>query len=132
MAEAIRTATDAPFGETLAAWVRRTPGAIGAVLSDEDGNAVDFAHLPDRVSELDIQIFGAQLCFATRTYSRWSLRNGMGPRPLLLVECTRRIVLCQMPADGFFASGLLERPAGLGHALAAWHVAVEAMRRLLE
>ncbi len=132
MAEpAVETAANTPFGHVLAAWVRATPGARGAVLVDRCGDAVDYARVPERISDLDLQIFGAQLTFATGIFERWSVRRGFGERAVVLVECTGGAVLATAPAPGYFAVGVLGRRAGLGRGLCAWQEAVGALHGLL-
>jgi len=127
----LHTGAGSSFGAVLAAWVAGTPGARGAVLCDDAGDAVDYAHDPTAVSALDIQLVGAQLSFATTVVTRWARRAGLGRDPVTLLECRAAIVVTSAPATGFFAAGLLGRPANLGRCLRNWDGAMAKVRALL-
>ncbi|MEZ4383419.1 MAG: hypothetical protein R3A79_18965 [Nannocystaceae bacterium] len=49
------------FGELLAEYLAAVQDCRGAVLTDEDGHPIDYARRRDAISELDLQIVGAQI-----------------------------------------------------------------------
>lgn len=49
------------FGELLADYLSAVDDCRGAVITDEDGHPIDYARRKDAISQLDIQIVGAQI-----------------------------------------------------------------------
>lgn len=72
------------FGVALADYLAAEPAARGGVLSDGEGDAVDFAYARDRLAELDAQILGAQLEHAARGMTAWAAARGLGRCEILL------------------------------------------------
>ena len=101
------------FGRMLAQLVRRVPGALGAVLSDDLGDAVDFAYRPNGLSEVDIQLCGAQIGQFIERLARgsWAREH---PIEHVLVECDRGSLLFGRVTPGYIVSLRLDRSANLG------------------
>lgn len=72
------------FGEVLADLVESTPGAWGAVLSDGRGEAIDYAYRASEISELDVQIAGAQVGQAMRKLQTTADQFSLGTADVLL------------------------------------------------
>ena len=67
------------FGRVLVDLVAAVPGALGAVFSDCEGYAVDYAVEPSQLGGLDMQIAGAQLgLLLSRTHDS-TARHLLGP-----------------------------------------------------
>jgi hypothetical protein len=96
------------FGEVLAAYVAREPAARGAILTDAEGDPVDFAHRPAEVSALDLQIVGAQVEQTTLRAQAWCSFRGLG-RCEILIEASHGLVLSASPGAGCVLSSL-QRP----------------------
>ena len=65
------------FGEVLWRLVRFTPGARGAVLVDDMGDPIDYAHWPGRISALDVQIQGAQFSLVQERMTQTAGTHGL-------------------------------------------------------
>lgn len=93
------------FGVALAHFVRAEPSARGAILTDDDGDPVDYAHRHGAVSPLDLQIVGAQVEQATARTSAWCLHHGLGACEIL-IEASHGLLLSAMPGHGCVLSSL--------------------------
>jgi predicted regulator of Ras-like GTPase activity (Roadblock/LC7/MglB family) len=116
------------FGAVLEPMVEMTPGAVAAVLSDDQGDAIDFAHDPAEISEIDVQLLGAQIgqtVFAMeKIYRRHQLVE-----PSMLVESAQHGLLACSLREQYILALLLERQSNVGAAFAAFD---HARRRLGE
>lgn len=97
------------FGEALAAHVGETPTIRGAILTDAEGDPIDFAHRPAEVSALDLQIVGAQVEQTTLRAQAWCSYRGLG-RCEILIEASHGLLLSASPGGGCVLSSL-QRPA---------------------
>ena len=97
------------FGEALAAHVSTRPDVRGAILTDAEGDPIDFAHRPGEVSALDLQLVGAQVEQSTLRAQAWCSHLGLG-RCEILIEASHGILLAASPGSGSVLSTLL-RPA---------------------
>lgn len=86
------------FGRTLAGFLAREPTAHGGVLSDCEGDAVDYAFDPARTSELEVQILGAQVELAAWRVSAWTAARRLGGCEILIEASHGR--LCCAFVDG--------------------------------
>jgi len=102
------------FGTALAEFVRAELSAHGAILSDDDGDPIDFAHRLGAVTPLDLQIAGAQVEQAATRMSAWCARQGLG-RCEILIEASHGLLLSAMPGHGYVLASLHSSP-GLGAA----------------
>lgn len=93
------------FGVALAEFVRAELSAHGAILSDDEGDPIDFAHRHGAVTPLDLQIAGAQVEQAATRISAWCVRQGLG-RCEILVEASHGLVLSAMPGHGCVLTSL--------------------------
>lgn len=60
-------------------------GARGAVLVDDDGYAIDYVYDPDRMTELDIQLIGAQVGQSVHRMQTSAAKLDLGT-PVALLE----------------------------------------------
>jgi hypothetical protein len=121
-------ATD--FGNALADLVISVPGAIAAVLCDQTGESIDFAHDPRAIAELDVQIAGAQVIQTVMRVDQGARRLGLGDVDVL-VEAPHGALLA-MPLQRDYALVLLLEPhANVARALAAFPAARERITALL-
>lgn len=58
------------FGTILSALIRNVPGAVGAVLCDEEGDAIDFIYRANRLDRIDIQLSGSQIVQVANSMDR--------------------------------------------------------------
>lgn len=84
------------FGAALAAFVAADPAARGAILTDKEGDPIDFAHRSRVLSALDMQIAGAQVEQATARAQAWCERQGLG-RCEILIEASHGLLLSAAP-----------------------------------
>lgn len=115
----IRSALDTEFGAVLAPMVSGVHGAIAAVLSDDDGDPIDYAHVPGRISPLDVALVGAQfglpLLRLHHTAESRRLRE-----PALVLEARRNALLAGIVAGEYVLAFMLARPANLAQAMSAF------------
>ena len=102
------------FGVALAEFVQTELSAHGAILSDDEGDPIDFAHRHGAVTPLDLQIAGAQVEQAATRMSAWCARQGLG-RCEILIEASHGLLLSAMPGHGCVLTSL-HSPADLGAA----------------
>lgn len=94
------------FGEALAAYVSARPDIRGAILTDAEGDPIDFAHRPHEVSALDLQLVGAQVEQTTLRAQAWCSHLGLG-RCEILIEASHGLLLATSPGSGSVLSTLL-------------------------
>jgi hypothetical protein len=118
------------FGAVLEPMVEMTPGAVAAVLSDDQGDAIDFAHDPAEISEIDVQLLGAQIgqtVFAMeKIYRRHQLVE-----PSMLVESAQHGLLTCSLRGQYILALLLERQSNVGAAFAAFDHARKRLGEML-
>ncbi len=118
------------FGEALQAMVERTPGAYAGVVSDGEGDAIDYAHDPERIDGLEVQLLGAQLGLPLGRLHHTADTHGIDD-PLLLIETQTHNLVASPVGEGFVVAMLLERQANLGLALSAFATGRATLRGLL-
>lgn len=120
------------FGAVMAELIMRVPGAYGAVLSDRDGYAIDFAHDPEAIEELEMQIVGAQCGLALLATAASAQHRRLG-RCEVMFEATRGSVLGTLvdEVDGLVLVMLLRARAHLGLALRSFEAARVELAALL-
>ena len=118
------------FGQALQTMVRGTPGAMAAVLSDNVGDAIDFVHDAEELSELDVQLLaaqvGQQLIKLEATYRRHRLRSAS-----LLLESSACGLMAGVVGDEYVLAMLLERRANVARAFSTFEQGRTALRELL-
>lgn len=124
-ASALRT----EFGRALEP-LMAVPGALGAVLSDDRGYAIDFVRDDDRISEIDLQIVGAQLGQPLQRLHA-SIRKGGWQSPIVVIETQQRAVLAGPLWEGFALAFLLQTPANVAMALRRFGVGRDRISALL-
>jgi hypothetical protein len=128
--DAVRPGFATEFGNALAELVLSVPGAIGAVLCDQFGESIDFAHDPRAIAEIDVQIAGAQVIQTVMRVDEGARRHGLGEIDML-VEALHGALLA-MPLQREYALVLLLEPhANVARALAAFPSARERITALL-
>lgn len=126
----VRSRLDTEFGSTLRTMVLRTPGAFAGVVSDEEGDAIDYAHDPDRIDGLEVQLLGAQLGLPLFRLQDTATARGIED-PLLMIETDRHSLVASAVNASFVVVMLLERHANLGLALSAFSRGRDTLRDLL-
>jgi hypothetical protein len=114
------------FGAVLEPMVDMTPGAVAAVLSDDQGDAIDFAHDPAEISEIDVQLLGAQIGQTVLAMEPIYRRHQL-VGPSMLVESAQHGLLACSLRGHYILALLLERKSNVGAAFAAFD---HARRRL--
>ena len=84
------------FGQALGLFLAGRSNVRGAILTDNRGDPIDFAHRPAKVSALDIQIAGAQVETTASRVQAWCTRHGLGACEIL-VESSHGLLLCGEP-----------------------------------
>lgn len=97
------------FGRALAGYLAAEPAARGAVLSDGEGDAIDFAYDPSRTGELEVQILGAQLDRAATRVAAWCAAKGRGTCEILIEASHGR--LCCAHVDAAYVLAVLFDPS---------------------
>ena len=97
------------FGAALAEFVGAELSAHGAILSDAEGDPIDFAHRHGAVTPLDLQIAGAQVEQSATRMAAWCVRQGLG-RCEILIEASHGLLLSAAPGDGCVLTSLHAAP----------------------
>lgn len=107
-----------------------TEGALAAVLSDEEGDAIDFAHDASAVDELDVQLLAAQtgqsILRLEAFYQAQRLDGGA-----LLLETQNQCLVASAVAHSYVLALLLARQANVARALSMFEHGRVAIARLL-
>lgn len=122
----VRSRLGTEFGRVLGPLVDQTPGAVAAVLSDEEGDAIDFAHQPGEIDEIDVQLLGAQIGHAVLNMQTTARRHRLGS-PSILVDARGGRFVAAAVADTYILALLLSRRANVGRALESF----ERVRRVI-
>ncbi len=88
------------FGMALAELLQRNPQFLGAVLCDIEGDPIDFARRPTKISSLDIQIVGAQLQLSLNKLTGPAKRHGFG-NWIAVIEASHGTVVGQVLCGEF-------------------------------
>lgn len=118
------------FGQALETMVLRTPGAYAGVVSDEEGDAIDYAHDPERIDGLEVQLLGAQIGLPLFRLHRTANAQGFDDA-LLMIETRTHNLVASPVGQAFAVAMLLDRRANLGRALKAFADGRDALRALL-
>lgn len=117
------------FGRVLEG-LADVPGAAGAVLSDDRGYTIDYVRRSEGLTDLDVQLLGAQI---GQTLER--LHTGLFARdfgaPVLVLESRRRALLAASLVGTYVMALLVVRPANIALALRRFEDCREDMTRLL-
>lgn len=118
------------FGETMAAMMEKTPGAIGAVLADGRGEPIDFAHDTGQINALEIQIVGAQLGQSIARLRRTALVFGLG-HPTVLLNATAGNLLTTPVHAEYLLTVVLARSANIARAMQGFRRLSDELREML-
>lgn len=119
------------FGEALAELVESTPGAWGAVLSDEFGEAIDFAYRESEISELDLQIAGAQVGQAMARLQRTATVLGLGHADVILQGSRATLCTSQLFSQ-YLVTLLLGHDCNIARATRSFRQLSSRLREMLE
>ncbi|MFZ6182953.1 hypothetical protein [Nannocystis pusilla] len=97
------------FGRVLADYITRETAVRGAVLSDDQGDAVDLAFDEARTTALEVQILGAQLDRAAERLTSWFQDRGRGHCEILIEASHGR--LCCAFVGGAYVLAVVSEPA---------------------
>jgi hypothetical protein len=107
------------FSPILHDFVARVPGAVGAVLVDRDGEAVDYA---GRVETFDLKLSGAHWQIVLRELVEIAAKRPIGVPSALAVRAERRSFAVHALPDGYALVLLLGRRAGFAATTRAFAV----------
>ena len=124
VASAGRENDASPFTPILFDFIARVPGAIGAVLVDRDGEAVNYA---GRVDAYDVKLAGAHWQIVLQETGALSARRSLGVPRVLAVRGERRSFIAHALPDGYALVLLLGRRAGFTAAARAFAVCERAL-----
>ncbi len=99
------------FGRALAGFLAAEPAARGAVLSDGEGDAIDFAYDPSRTTDLEVQLLGAQLDRAAARVAGWCTNQGRGACEIL-IEASHGRLCCAHVDTAYVLAALLDPSRG--------------------
>lgn len=85
------------FGQALGGFLAARANVRGAVLTDNRGDPIDFAHRPAELTALDIQIVGSQVESVSARVQAWCTRHNLGSCEIL-VEASHGLLLSGVPA----------------------------------
>jgi predicted regulator of Ras-like GTPase activity (Roadblock/LC7/MglB family) len=113
------------FGEILSELVGETPGALGAVFIDVEGEAIDqFSHIP----VFDILIAGAHWGIILRLVREFLARHRLGEADLLILHAELGDVIIKCIAEEYAVILALKPDAHLQSALRAMEHIAGAIR----
>lgn len=119
VARTVESRLGTEFGEALRTMVERTPGAVAGVVSDDQGLAIDYAHVPSRIEGIDVQLLGAQLGLPLFRLNRTAAGHGI-TAPLVMLETETHSLVASPISNAFVVAMLLDQRANLGVALSAF------------
>lgn len=99
------------FGRVLAGFLVAESAVRGAVLSDSEGDAIDFAFVPSRTSELEVQLLGAQLDRAAARVASWAAAHGRGSCEIL-IEASHGRLCCALLDATYVLAALIDPASG--------------------
>lgn len=118
------------LGQELAQLVADTPGAIGAVLTDEEDDPIDMAHIPEQVTELEIQLAGAQIGQTIVRLDAQTRAAGLGAATVL-VECSRGALCTTRLNADVILTMQLQPGSGFGRAFREFDDAADRLKTML-
>ena len=116
------------FGEVLADLVGGTPGALGAVFIDWEGESVDqFGHIP----EFDIRIMGAHWGIILNQVKTITERHGLGLPTSIMLSNEQSDVIIRTITEDYYVVLALKKGAHLATALKELDRAVSAIETMM-
>jgi predicted regulator of Ras-like GTPase activity (Roadblock/LC7/MglB family) len=106
------------------------PGAMGAVLVDDDGYAIDYVHDPAAITELDIQLLGAQVGQIVARTQRNADKRDLGAA-LVLVEGERASLIAAEVGFDYVLAFMLRCEAGVAPSLHHFEAVRSTVEHLL-
>ncbi len=130
VARTVESRLGTEFGEALRSMVECTPGAFAGIVSDDQGLAIDYAHVPAKIEGIDVQLLGAQLGLPLFRLNQTAATRGIVEPLVMLETCTHTLVASPI-SDAFVVVMLLEHRANLGLALSAFARSRDTLQALL-
>ncbi len=115
-----KSVLETDFGKLLET-VMAVPGALGVVLSDDGGYAIDYVFHPTRLDALDIQIIGAQLIQPIQRVIQTATAHGLAEAVIVLESKNRRL-LCAGIDDDYVLGAMLAGQTNLALAMRRFEV----------
>lgn len=105
-------------------------GAWGAVLVDDDGYAIDYVYDSERLSDLDIQLIGAQVGQSVLQLQKSATKLDMGTPAAVLEGATGNLILGPVSVH-YVLAFVLQADADLQKALAHFEAVRSTVEHLL-
>lgn len=118
------------FGLVLEAMVETTPGAVGAVLCDDQGDAIDFARDATQIGEIDVQLLGAQIGQTVLELESVYRRHRLD-EPCLVMESGGQGLVASAVEHHYVLAMLLDHRSNVAAGLTAFARARVALAQLL-
>ncbi len=106
------------------------PGAMGAVLVDEDGFAIDYVRDPAALDDLDVQLLGAQINQVVASTQRSAAKHDMGT-PVVLLEGDRANLIAGPVGEIYVLAFMLHREANMAQGLDHFEAVRSTVEHLL-
>lgn len=106
------------------------PGAMGAVLVDDDGYAVDYVHDPRTLADIDVQLAGAQVEQAVIRTSKSAAKLDVGT-PLVLLEGHAKILMASSVGEYYVLAFLMHHDANVARAIERFEAVRSTVEHLL-
>lgn len=106
------------------------PGAMGAVLVDDDGYAIDYVHDPEALAAIDVQLVGAQIGQTVMRTSKSAAKLDVGT-PLVLVEGHTGSLMAGPVGEHYVLAFIMRRPANVARAFDHFEAVRSTVEHLL-
>lgn len=106
------------------------PGAMGAVLIDDDGYAIDYVNDEPHLSAIDVQLMGAQIGQAVQRIQRTAHSRDLGT-PSLILEGSTGVLVAGPVGFDYVLSMMLRDNADVGAALDRFEAVRSTVEHLL-
>ncbi len=116
------------FAEVLAELVGGTPGAMGAVFIDWEGESVDqFGHIP----ELDIRLMGAHWGIILNQIKSLTDKHALGQPRSIMLSSEQADVIIQTITEDYCVVLTMKKGSHLATAMRELDRAVESIRKMM-
>ncbi len=106
------------------------PGAMGAVLVDDDGYAIDYVHDPGVLAELDVQLLGAQVGQIVTLIQRSAEKRDLGTA-VVVVEGERASIIASSVGIVYVLAFMMHRDANVAQGLHHFEAVRSTVEHLL-
>lgn len=119
------------FGERMAELLQVVRGAAGAVLSDEQGDPIDYARRKGRIEEIDVQIAGAQIGQCMVRLNGNALIHGLG-KPTVIVEAHYGMLIAKPLRHEYLLTLVIDRRTAITQCLGPFTEAADDLDALMD